>query len=107
MRYFFHNIYGDAQELLDTLPADVQAVPFGWTPDVEDARNQLLSQLNATVSDLPSVLFLRPAHIKQFLIDGQMTDVQVPEAWNEIRVGDMSKPWTWQAIDQAITDITG
>jgi hypothetical protein len=43
MRYFFYNVYGDAQELIDTLPSDVTAIPFGWSKDIEEARNKKYS----------------------------------------------------------------
>ena len=43
MRYFFHNIYGDANDLIASKPQDVQAIPFGWDEQSELGRNQLLS----------------------------------------------------------------
>jgi hypothetical protein len=57
MRYLLHNIYGDADHLIDTAPDDVTCVPFGWDEATETARNTLLSQLGVGgVSSLPSLL---------------------------------------------------
>ena len=49
MRYLFHNIYGDAQSLLDTLPSDVEAIPFGWDEETETVRNNKIAELNNVV----------------------------------------------------------
>lgn len=87
VRYFFHNVYGDCDNLLNTLPEDVVAVPFGWTPDVEDARNQVLNSLNTSVSCLPSVLY-----------QGQ------DGTWREVRVADLEQ-WTWAIIDSLCVDV--
>ena len=38
-KYFFHNIYGDAQNLIDTAPEDVICIPAGWSPEAETNRN--------------------------------------------------------------------
>jgi hypothetical protein len=40
--YFFHNIYGQEKSLLDTLPDNVTAVPFGWDTESENKRINLL-----------------------------------------------------------------
>ena len=57
MRYLLHNIYGDADHLINTAPDDVTCVPFGWDADTEQARNSLLASLGlAGVSQLPCLL---------------------------------------------------
>ena len=59
MRYLFHNIYGDAQSLLDTLPSDVEAIPFGWDEETETARNNKIVELdNVAIGELPSFCLL-------------------------------------------------
>jgi hypothetical protein len=89
--YFFHNIYGDATELLATKPDDAIAVPFGWDPETEENRNNILSQLSTSVSGLPSVLYYQPAST---IVENQSTIV-VPAYWAEFNFYDKEKPWTW------------
>ena len=45
-RYLFHNIYGDAQNLIDTLPADVETISWGWDPATETVREAKIAELN-------------------------------------------------------------
>lgn len=57
MRYLFHNIYGDADNLIATAPDDVTCVPFGWDEQTESARDVLMQQLGiGGVSCLPSLV---------------------------------------------------
>jgi hypothetical protein len=80
MRYLFHNIYGDANHLIETAPSDVICVPFGWSDEIEKKRNELLATLDTSVSCLPSLIVEK---------DGK---------WQEIRIEDLPKPWTWETI---------
>ena len=99
MRYFFHNIYGDADELLASKPQDVQAIAFGWDEQSEAERNQLLSELNCGVSCLPSLIYWRNAYSYDSLDENnQPVTITVPAHWEEIRVADIEKPWTWDKI---------
>jgi hypothetical protein len=90
--YFFYNIYGDADELLATKPSNAIAVPFGWDPETEQKRNEILAELNASVSGLPSVLYYR-AEYEVTLPDG--TTMIVPAHWEEFDFWDLPKPWSW------------
>jgi len=101
MRYFFHNIYGDANDLIASKPQDVQAIPFGWDEQSESERNQLLSELNCNVSCLPSLVYFRNEYTYPFEDqNGNPVTITVPAHWEEIRVGDMEKPWTWEKIQE-------
>jgi hypothetical protein len=80
MMYLFHNVYGDADGLVGSCPKDVVCVPFGWSEEVETRRNDLLSQLGAQVSRLPSLVFLR---------DG---------LWVVLALSDLPTPWSWSVV---------
>jgi hypothetical protein len=108
--YFFHNIYGDEQELLDTLPENIIAVPFGWTPEVEENRNNIINEMNETVSTIPSLLVYVDDHYadKSFFPalnllppDDQRIDIQehlVLAKWTQFDILNMPKPWNWTDI---------
>lgn len=113
--YFFHNIYGDEEHLLQTLPTGVTAVPFGWTPEVEAERNRILSDLNTSVSSLPSLLVFIPEHF--FFIDKnydmEMLNLpqdhrsyglqKAPDKWVEFSFLSIPKPWTWEKMLALVT----
>ena len=84
MRYLFHNVYGDADELISSKPNDVTCVPFGWSEEIEQERNRLINELNVVVGSLPSLVYSTGQEYKEFRID------------------DMEKPWTWEKIELAI-----
>lgn len=85
LRYLFHNIYGDANDLIANAPVDVATIAFGWDEQTENFRNQKLEELNVSgVSVLPALLFF------------------YQDSWHEIRVADMPKPWNWEQIDEQI-----
>lgn len=101
-RYLFYNPSGPAaDDLLANLPADVEAVPFGWTPEIEADRNALLAALGVFgVSSLPCVLYLDLEHEVD---DGEGGAVTVPEQWREHRwIDDHATPedWNWDDIAQ-------
>ena len=45
-KYFVHNIYGDEQSLLDSIPSDVVTIPAGWSDAAETNRNDYISAMN-------------------------------------------------------------
>jgi len=78
---FIHNIYGDAQDLIDSAPEDVVCIPRSWTPEGEAQLAQMMQEQGvAAISCLPCFLFRHN------------------EVVYEIRVADMPKPWDWTAI---------
>lgn len=109
MIYLFHNVYGDADELIATKPDNVQAVPFGWTDEIEIARNELIASLGCTVSCLPSVVFLvnEKMVVTGVMVNGVMEEslARMPEHYEELRVFDMPKPWNWADILPIIEDL--
>jgi hypothetical protein len=94
-RYFFHNVYGDAAELLVTKPADVIAVPFGWDEATEMRRNQILQEIGAGVSGLPSLLTWVDAST---VTAPNGTVVSFPARWVEYRFDAQEKPWSWEKV---------
>lgn len=104
MIYLFHNVYGDTDELISAKPSDCEAVPFGWTPEVEEYRNNLVAQLGCTVSCLPSVVYYQPAYSITVTntLTGEVTTTSLGGTWAEVPVLHMDKPWSWDAIQEEI-----
>jgi hypothetical protein len=97
--YFFYNVYGDAEELLSTKPENVIAIPFGWSEEVENYRNEVLNILDANVSTLPSLLFWGTEFTT---INLQEQELVHPAKWEEVRVLSLEKPWNWNDINEVI-----
>jgi hypothetical protein len=105
MRYLFHNIYGDAQSLLDTLPSDVEAIPFGWDEETETARNNKLAELNnVVVGELPSLVYWREAWDSSFEVEGETFTTNNSACWWTVSFFELEGDWTWEKIDQYILD---
>lgn len=104
MIYLFYNVYGDADELIATKPVDCEAVPFGWTPEVEAYRNNLIAQLNCTVSGLPSVIYYQAPYTITIINDltSEVTTLSAGDNWEEVAVFRIDKPWTWAEIQKEI-----
>lgn len=94
-RYFFHNVYGDADNLLATLPSDVIPVPFGWDPETEQKRNSIIAQLNCTVSCLPSLVYWVN---ESSSIDRDGNTFTIPGHWKEFRFEFENQPWSWDSV---------
>lgn len=84
LKYLFHNVYGDPDNLIANAPNNVATISFGWDAETENYRIKKLKELNASVSCLPSVLFLHN------------------ELWYELRVEDLPRPWSWEQIEEQI-----
>ncbi len=105
MRYLFHNIYGDAQSLLDTLPSDVEAIPFGWDEETETARNNKMAELNnVVVGELPSLVYWREAWDSSFEVEGETFTINNSACWWTVSFFELEGDWTWEKIDQYILD---
>lgn len=108
--YFFHNVYGDEQNLLDTMPANVVAVPVGWTEEVEAARNEILDAMvvdgegiGGRYSTIPDVLYFRPSFTKTELdADGQPIIIEVNAHWASLRLDVTNLPESWDIIEARI-----
>ena len=92
--YFFHNIYGQEKGLLDTLPDNVTAVPFGWDPESETKRINLLSQLKIFIAGLPAIVQWKKEYITGF--DG-ITIIE-NEGWIKTYFYTLPKPWSWEQV---------
>lgn len=101
MKYFFHNIYGDAQTLIDTAEEDVIVIPFGWTEEIEQRRNQIINEIGVTPSSLPSVVYYK---IEQEIHHPDGTITIEPAQYREFVVDTLDKPWTWKKIDAKISE---
>lgn len=101
MRYFFYNVYGDAQSLLDTKDNDVISVPFGWTEEVENRRNEIINEIGIAPSGLPSVIYYK---IEQEIHHPDGTTTVEPAHLHEFRVDSLEKPWTWVEINNRINE---
>lgn len=92
--YFFHNIYGDADELLRTIPSHITPIPFGWDEETETRRNNLLSELNTSVSSLPSII----VYGTQIIYDLNNNPLTIGPHWYTINFDHNSKPWSWEQL---------
>ena len=100
--YLFHNIYGDADELLKTKADNVIAIPAGWTEELETARNNMLAELNIGIGQYPAVVFWKKEQFvpKMFVGTEKETKEYYTDAkWDDIPVGDWpQEDWTWDKI---------
>lgn len=87
-RYLLHSVYGDAAGLIATAPADVICVPCGPDAESEAARAELIGAMGCGgPSCLPALFVYVPE-----IID------EAPGYWHEVRVAELPKPWTWEAM---------
>lgn len=109
MMYLFHNVYGDAEGIIANKPEGVQCVPFGWTEEIETTRNQLIAQLGCSVSCLPSLVFPVPEKmvVTGVIVDGIMEEslARLPAHYEELRILDMPKPWSWNTIMPIVQNV--
>ena len=100
--YFFYNVYGDADELFRTKPENVIAVPAGWSEELETARNNILAELNQSISHYPGVIFWKKEQLvpKKFVgTDKETKEYYTDAKWDIIPVGDwLQEEWTWDKI---------
>jgi hypothetical protein len=103
--YLFHNIYGDAQELIDTSPNNVVPIPFGWVKSVEEYRNLVLNEMNTSIGELPAVCFWLDQYEYTRFDEEYQKDVieTIPAHWETLNIPrHINKPWTWDKINETI-----
>lgn len=107
--YVFHNIYGDAQGLIDTAPENVEFIPFGWTEEIENNRNQLMQELGVGISVLPTAVAWSNNRKSIFKIKNPNTNLietithDLEPGWETISVGLWNtEDWTWQKINKEL-----
>jgi hypothetical protein len=104
--YLIHNIYGDADQLINTKPNDVICIPFGWTPEIENNREELFKSLGLSgVSCLPVLLYYSKGYEKKFTIRDKEVFITDPPGWKEFRILDMPTPWDWNNILKCLETI--
>ena len=102
-KYFFHNIYGDAQSLLDTKPEDVIAIPFGPDAETETNRNNYINDLGISPSCLPCLVWYKPSYREDTIINDQPSFQTFPAAWTELRFKEIDKSnWNWTYINNLL-----
>ena len=102
--YLFHNIYGDAQSLIDSAADDVVLVPWGPAEAAETIRDNYINDMNKSPGSVPSVMYYKSAWTEDTFIAGEpFTQTFGPE-WTEIRLSDIEKDnWNWEYIRSIIT----
>lgn len=103
--YFFHNVYGDVDSLLSSKPSNVVSIPFGWTQAVEENRQSVLTNLNATVSELPSLAFwVDQYEFERFdIVYNENVKENVNAHWEVLSIPrGVEGTWTWEKIQSKI-----
>ena len=101
-KYLFHNIYGDAQTLIDTKPNDVTTVPFGWDPQAETIRDSMLNLLGVKVAGLPAVVAWREEYITTSP-DPLDLPKTMPAGWFVLHLNDVPQSnWNWGYVQSVI-----
>lgn len=103
-QYLFYNIYGDADGLINTKTEVIITVPWGPSEEIENNRNQIISELGVTPSTLPSLVFWMPFKQIWTYINNKPYLQDIPAHWEEVRIADLSKPWNWEQINNQIQD---
>lgn len=103
-KYFFHNVYGDAQTLLETKPDDVVSIAWGYDENTETIRNNYINDLGISPSCLPSLIYFKPSWDEETYIAEQLTTITHPASWIELRFKEISKNnWKWEYINSIIS----
>tara|TARA_E500000318_G_scaffold80561_1_gene75758 strand:+ start:31 stop:369 length:339 start_codon:yes stop_codon:yes gene_type:complete len=102
-KYFFHNVYGDAQTLLDTKADDIVSVAWGYDADTETARNNYINDLGITPSCLPSLIYYKPSWNEDTYLNDVLTTQTHAATWVELRFKEIDKSnWNWAYINNLI-----
>ena len=92
--YFFHNVYGEEKGLLETIPDNVTAIPYGWDNDTELKRIKVLSELKLFISGLPALVQWKQEYVTGY---DSVTYIEY-EGWIETYFYKFPKPWTWEQV---------
>lgn len=117
-KYFIHNVYGAEQDLLDSLPSNVIAVPAGWDEAAETARAAIIADMEAdcdepgysvSFASIPCVIYWRPAYTWTIVDPGTEESIttSIAGTWYALDLFDFSNPdtkYTWDIINTTISD---
>lgn len=92
-RYFFYKTFGDAVDLLKSIPEDVIPVPFGCGEEKEARRKAIEEELGISVSHFPCVVYWRAE--EEVLIEADGSKRIVPPHWATYIFDEKYLPWTW------------
>lgn len=116
MIYFFCNVYEEEKSLMENVPENVTIVSYGWTPEEEENRNNIMNEIGISISKLPSVVAYIEEHYahKSFFEKniGLPNDDErvlkeyhfVPSQWVVFTIENIEKPLTWQKIFDIINN---
>jgi len=117
-KYLVHNIYGEAQTLIDNIGSNV-AIPAGWSDAAEANRKDYVDSMNTVNSGTtaglvdcacyPTVFYYRNAFDESYTTDvdgsSQTYTKTKPAGWYqfpvEMWVTDKNN-WTWTYINEKI-----
>jgi len=101
-KYLFHNVYGDAQTLIDTKPDNVVTVPFGWDSQTEMLRDSILNLLGVSIAALPAVVAWREEHTSTSPSPLDPPKV-MPAGWFVLYLHNVPElDWNWGYIQSVI-----
>jgi hypothetical protein len=99
--YFFHNVHGESQDLIEGASSleGVHCIPYGWDEQTESRRDQLCEKLGILVPALPAVAFFVPNCV--ISVGGEQWPY--PQHW-ECRTVHEMQATTWVEIEAWIAD---
>lgn len=109
-KYLFHNVYGDADHLINTAPNDVECIPAGWSPEIEEARNNKINLLGiGGVQGYPCLVYWGNEKTVTYTIPGtqETTTRTIAAGWKTLGIyGEGKENWTWSDILNNINEGT-
>ena len=112
-KYLFHNVYGDADNLINTAPNDVECIPAGWSVEIETARNDKINLLGiGGVQGYPCLVYWEDAKTVTYTVPdgpnvGQTITRTVAAGWKTLGIyGEGKENWTWTDILNNINEGT-
>ena len=117
-KYLVHNIYGEAQTLIDTIGSNV-AIPAGWSDAAESNRKDYIDSMNTVNSSTtaglvdcacyPTVFYYRATFDESYTTDvdgvSKTYTKNIPAGWYQFEVENIitdKNDWTWSNINTKI-----
>lgn len=104
---FFYNPAHDAERrMASSAPSIVTRVPWGWTPEAEAYRNEMLATVGTPVPSIPALAIWREETTVVTGQDESGEDVteSVPAHYEVLTADDprVPKPWDWRNLPGVI-----